>query len=262
MQARVEALYRYPLKGFSPEPLARTALAVDRPVPYDRAYAIENGPSGFDPASPSYFPKIRFLMLMKNEAVARVRSRFDPETSMLAMEEDGREQVRGALDTDAGRAAIEAWIARRFEADLRGAPRILHAPDHSFSDVAAKVVHLVNLASLRDLERHVGQPVDPLRFRANIYVDGIPAWSEFDLVGGQARVGGLRLAGTKRTQRCAATNVDPTTGIRDLQVPRTLMGAYGHTDCGIYLRVAVAGEIAVGDRLDLEPVARTGSLPF
>jgi uncharacterized protein YcbX len=60
--ARIDAIYRYPVKGLSPERLERTTLAKGRTIAADRLYAIENGPTGFDPAAPSYFPKNRFLM--------------------------------------------------------------------------------------------------------------------------------------------------------------------------------------------------------
>ena len=73
--AKIQAIYRYPVKGLSPEPLPRTELAAGKTVPFDRMYAIENGPSGFDPASPAYLPKQRFLMLMRNARLAELRTR-------------------------------------------------------------------------------------------------------------------------------------------------------------------------------------------
>ena len=85
----------------------------------------------------------------------------------------------------------------------------MHAPGHSFSDVAAKCVHIVNLASVREVERIVGRPVDPLRFRANLYLDGAEPWSEFAWLDKEIGVGHARLAVFARTQRCEATNVDP-----------------------------------------------------
>jgi hypothetical protein len=51
----------------------------------------------------------------------------------------------------------------------------------------------------------------------------------------------------KRIVRCAATEVDPDTGIRDLAVPRIIMGTYGHADCGVYGEEVVGGPIAIGD---------------
>jgi uncharacterized protein YcbX len=262
MEMRITGLYRYPVKGFSPEALDRTDLVPGMTVPWDRAFAVENGASGFDPANPGYFPKIRFLMLMKNAGVARLRTRFDPESRHFAILKDGLLQAEGRLDTAEGRAAIETFLAERFADELRGAPRILAAPGHSFSDVAAKVLHLVNLDSLRDLERQLGRPVDPLRFRANLYVEGLPAWSEFDLVGRTIAGPGVAFEGVKRTERCAATNVDPTTGERDMTLPRSLMGLYGHTDFGIYVRVTRGGTLSVGDRLTADLPQRTGDLPF
>src|ERR1041385_6735865 len=75
--ASVRTIYRYPVKGLSPQPLERTRLAVGQTLPADRLYAIENGPSGFDPMAPAYFPKQRFLMLMRNERLASLRPAFD-----------------------------------------------------------------------------------------------------------------------------------------------------------------------------------------
>ena len=75
--ATVRAIYRYPVKGLSPQALERARLTAGQTIPADRLYAIENGPIGFDPAAPAYFPKQRFLMLMRNERLAALRTEFD-----------------------------------------------------------------------------------------------------------------------------------------------------------------------------------------
>jgi uncharacterized protein YcbX len=49
--------------------------------------------------------------------------------------------------------------------------------------------------------------------------------------------------------RCAATEVDPVTGIRDLPVPKTLLQNFEHVDCGVYAEVISGGDIAEGDRI-------------
>jgi hypothetical protein len=244
---KIAALYRYPIKGLSPEPLDRTRLASGATVPADRLYAIENGPSGFDPAEPGYLPKQRFLMLMRNERLARLRTRYDDASHTLVIDSAGAEAVRGDLRTPAGRAAIETFMAAFCAEDLRGPPKVLHAPGHSFSDVARKVVSIINLASVAAVEEVVRTGVDPLRFRGNVHVAGWPAWHEFDLLGQEITMGAARLKIVKRIVRCAATNVDPATGIRDLQIPNTLMQRFGHMDCGVYAEVVAGGEISVGD---------------
>ena len=62
-------------------------------------------------------------------------------------------------------------------------------------------------------------------------------------------VGGARLKVVKRIVRCAATNVDPQTGARDMEIPPTLMRTVNHMDCGVYAEVVGAGDIAVGNNM-------------
>jgi uncharacterized protein YcbX len=228
--------------------MPRARLSAGETVPGDRLYAIENGPSQFDPQAPRYRPKTHYLMLMRNERLAALTTSFEAEHRMLTIVHDGREAARGDLGSPKGRDTIERFFADYCADELRGPPKLLHAPPFSFSDVARKVVSIINLASVAALESVIGAPIDPLRFRGNVYVAGWPAWSELELVGAEvAAAGGARLKIVKRIVRCAATNVDPETGIRDLAVPETLQRTYGHADCGIYGEVVVGGEIAVGD---------------
>ena len=247
--AILKSIYRYPVKGLSPENLPRVGLEPGQTLPADRKYAIENGPSGFDPAAPAYLFKSCFLMLMKHERLAALGTRYDDATHTLVINGEGRELARGDLSTAEGRLAIEAFFRRFMPAELRGPPKVLQAEGHSFSDVAAKVVSIINLASVAAIETMVGAPVNPLRFRGNLYVEGWPAWHEFSLMGREIAIGTARLQVTKRIMRCAATNVDPDSGIRDLTIPATLLRTHDHADCGIYARVIAGGEIAAGDQV-------------
>jgi uncharacterized protein YcbX len=249
--ASIESIYRYPVKGLSPEMLPRVTLAPGATLPLDRAYAVENGPSGFDPGHPQYFPKIRFLMLMRNARLAALKTSLDDTSHVLTIRHENREAARGNLRTAEGRAAIEQFLAEYSADELRGPPRVLHSPGHSFSDVAKKVVSIINLASVAELESPAGQPINPLRFRGNLHVAGWPAWREFDLLGSVIAIGPkARLKVVKRIVRCAATEVDPDTAIRDVPVPRLLMKNYDHADCGVYAEVIEGGEIASGDRIE------------
>ncbi|HWV41354.1 MOSC domain-containing protein [Pseudorhodoplanes sp.] len=249
MHGKIRSIARYPVKGLSPEILPRVALTSGGTLPADRLYAIENGPSGFDPAAPQYFPKQRFLMLMRNERLAALDTHYDEPTHSLTVRLNGSEAARGDLRTAQGRAAIEGFFARYAADELRGPPKVLHAEGHSFSDVAAKVVSIINLGSVAAIETAVGAPVDPLRFRGNLYVEGWPAWREFDLLGQTLTIGPVKLKVVKRIVRCAATNVEPRTGIRDMEIPRTLAQAFGHMDCGVYAEVVAGGTIAAGDAI-------------
>src|ERR1041385_4322274 len=146
--ARLESIYRYPVKGLSPERLSKVRLELGQTLLADRKYAIENGPSGFDAAAPSYLPKNRFLMLMRNERLATLDTRYDDATHTLTIRHGGRDAVRADLSTRAGRLAIEAFFRRFMPHELHGPPKVLRGDGHSFSDVAAKVVSIINLASV------------------------------------------------------------------------------------------------------------------
>jgi uncharacterized protein YcbX len=243
----VRAIFRYPVKGLSAQALDRVAVEAGGTLPYDRAWAIENGPGRFDPEQPKHLPKIHFLMLMRNERLAALETRFDDADQTLTILRAGKQVTRGDLGTKLGRTMIEQFLAAYMKAELRGAPRIVHASGHSFSDVAAKCVHIVNLASVRELERALGRKVDPLRFRANVYVDGLAPWAELQWLDREIGIGPVRLRAFARTTRCEATNVDPETGARDMAIPATLMRTWGHQDFGIYATVVAGGTVGVGD---------------
>ena len=249
MSAQIASLYRYPVKGLSPEPLGEVSLGIGATFPADRRYAIENGPSGFDPRAPGWLPKAHFLMLMRNERLAALQTHFDDDTNLLTIRKDGVVAARGDLETAEGRAAIEQFFTANFVPELRGPPKVLAAEGHSFSDVARKVVSIINLASLSVIEGLVDWAVHPLRFRANMYVAGWPAWHEFELLDRTLAIGDVRLKVVKRIKRCAAVNVDPDTAARDLEIPSTLDRRLGHMDCGVYAEVIAPGTIRIGDEI-------------
>jgi hypothetical protein len=253
--AKIASLYRYPVKGLSPEPLPSVALGAGETFPADRRYAVENGPSGFDPAAPVWLPKSCYLMLMRDERLAALQTHFEDHSHLLTIRENGKIAARGDLETAQGRAAIEAFFAAHFAGELRGPPKIISGGGHSFSDVAKKVVSIINLGSLAAIEDMVGSPVNPLRFRANVYVQGWPAWHEASLLGETLAIGGARLKIVKRITRCAAVNVDPELAVRDMEIPSTLMRRFGHNECGIYAEVIEGGSIAIGDKVVVEQPA-------
>jgi uncharacterized protein YcbX len=253
--AQIASLYRYPVKGLSPEPLSRVALTAGQTLPADRRYAIENGPSGFDPAQPKWMSKAYFLMLMRDEWLAGLHTHFEDASNILTIRHNGAVEAQGNLETAEGRTAIERFFAVKFAGEIKGPPKILSGGGHSFSDVAKKVVSIINLASLRAIEGMVGEPVHPLRFRANMYVSGWPAWHEFELLGQTLAIGGARLKIVKRIVRCAAINVDPETAARELNIPQALMQRFGHAECGVYAEVIAGDAVGVGDAIVTESPA-------
>ncbi|MCS6932763.1 MAG: MOSC domain-containing protein [Acetobacteraceae bacterium] len=248
---RVERIYRYPVKGLSPESLEQVVLEPGETLPQDRRFALAQGDAPFDPASPRFLPKQNFACLMANPRLALVHSAYDARADVLLLRAPGLPPLATGIGTPAGKAAAAAWLARFLGPEARGEPRLVEAAGHAFTDQARKGVSLLNLASVAAAERAIGRPLDPLRFRANILFSGLPAWAEFDWIGQELLVGGARLAVFKRTLRCPATEVNPATGERDIPLPALLRRHFGHADLGVHATVAEGGRVAVGDSIEM-----------
>jgi len=252
MGGTISGLYRHPIKGFTPERLARVTLTAGAYFPCDRLFAVENGPSGFDPSAPSHISKTRFTVLAKMAEVARAHTAYDEASGILTVEAQGMEPLAANLETEAGTAALCDWLTRFLGDQVTGPLRLLKGPNsHRFMDDPSGYVSVINLASVRDLAARMGVAIDPLRFRANLYVEGWDAWAEMDLVGQSLRLGRAVAEITKPIVRCAATHVDPVTGERDLDLVSALFETYGHRYCGLYVRVTEGAEVAVGDAAEL-----------
>lgn len=249
MSGTVAALYRHPVKGFTPERLDAALLEAGAAFPCDRLYAVENGPSGFNPAAPAFLSKQKFTVLAAIPALARARTVYDEASGTISVSAEGAPGFAGGLKDEAGRAGFAAWLERFIpDEDRRGPLRVLEGPGaHRFMDDAAGAVSLINLASVRDLAARLGRPVDPLRFRANVHVEGWAPWAEFSLApGAVVRLGGAEARVVKPIVRCVATHVDPSTGERDVDLTPALHANYGHLCCGLYLQVAWGGDVTVG----------------
>jgi uncharacterized protein len=255
MATTIAAIYRYPVKGLSPEPLERVTLAQGACLPEDRRFALALATTRFDPEKPEWLPKTHFAMLMRDERLARLDTRFDPATGELVIAQDGRVALRASLGDPAGCRAVGDFIG-----DFLGPPvarplRVVTAPGHAFADARRKpnastdqYVSLINLRSIAALAEAVGAPVEKLRFRANIYFDGgAAAWDELQWIGREIALGGARLRVIATITRCAATQVNPATAARDLDIPTALQRHFGHNLMGIYAEVAAGGDIAIGD---------------
>ena len=191
MNGHVAGIFRHPVKGFTPESLPHVDLSPGEGFPHDRAWAVENGPSGYDPEAPAFTPKQKFTVLAAIPKVAAVRTRYDDATGVFSAEAPGAPVFAGRLDEAEGREGFAAWLTAFLSADdVRGPLKVVDARGaFRFTDHPLGQVSIVNLASVRDLSQKMGVELDPLRFRANLYVEGWPAWAENEWVGRELMVG-------------------------------------------------------------------------
>ena len=252
----VTGIYRYPIKGLSAQPVIDIELEAGKPFPFDRVFALARPGAAVDPAEPKWGKKGLFVMLMLDEGLAEVQTTLDIDTLHLKITQAGAHLLSADLHTTQGRAAVEAFFTTmlpKFTAPIK----LVQATNGHFMDKPDNVVSLINLATLRSLEQKWGYAIDPLRFRANFYIDDAAPWSEFDWIGSDLQLGTAVLHADRRNGRCNATNVNPSNGERDLEIPRALYRDFSHRELGVYLTVKQTGAVALGDRVTLQAGTQT-----
>jgi GntR family transcriptional regulator / MocR family aminotransferase len=268
----VRGIYRYPIKGLSPQPLRGVDLEAGKPFPFDRVFALARPNVGIDRETPRWAKKGMFLMLMLDETLAEIDTFVDARTLELTVHRSRAHTPPGArpelllqvdLKRSEGRAATEAFF-RRQVTRLTEDPLLVHAPNAHFMDKPDNVMSCINLATLRELEKEWQTSLHPLRFRANFYIEGLRAWEEFEWIGSDIELGDVLFRVDRRNGRCSATNVNPVTGARDLDIPGELRKRYGHKDLGVYLVAQTSGKVVIGDQVTVPelPTAATPSQPF
>ena len=248
---RIEYLYRFPVKGLTAEALEEATVEPGETIPWDRAFALAQGDSGFDPAAPTWLPKANFMCLARNARVARLAAFFEPRSGALTLRApDGSETTANALSPD-GRASLGAFLTAYLGDEARGTPHFEYAAGHTFADGRTKTISLINMASLHDLEAKVGGRRHRRRFRANVWFSGVPAWGERDWIGQEIQMGGAVLKVIRHIPRCPATEVNPETAERDADPVAELQRLYGHRDLGVYAEVIGGGHFALGDAIEV-----------
>ena len=266
MAATIAAIYRYPVKGLSAERLEVVALAPGECLPQDRRFAIALPATRFDPARPEWLSKSHFVMLMRDEKLAELHTSFAAPSGELTIRRGGKDAgaiaLKACITEPRGCREVSEFLADFMGSAVEGPLRIVEAPGHAFADARKKpnattdkYVSLINLASIAALEEVIGAAVDPLRFRANVYLERAPAWSELGWIGSDIALGGARLRVIAAITRCAATQVNPASALRDLEIVGALQRGFGHNLMGVYAEVVTGAEIEVGAQLTVRQAA-------
>ena len=227
--ARVVALYRYPLKGFTPEACETLTVLDEGKIAGDRVLGIRFA----DTEAPDdrWSRKRGMLALINAPGLARLRVTFDAAASRLRICLGTSVLVDDELSPEGRRrigAAMADYVLKLDENPLTGHPERLplrvigDGRTPRYHDEEAGRVTLHARDSLRSLENALGQDVSELRFRSNIAVEGLAAWEEQSWVGRKIRIGAVEFDVTKPKTRCLATHANPTTGNRDLPILTTL----------------------------------------
>lgn len=249
---RITAIQICPVKGLRPQGTDSIRLEVGRTPPGDRIYAIEASQPSASAAIPSPNDTWRYLTLSRNPKLGELASRFDGETHRLELRAPGGSRADGRLRDEGERAGLEAFIAAHMDGHIEGEVRIV-AQGERASNFAyyghEHFISLINLASVRALEEREGCAIAKERFRGNVYFEGAAPWEEFSWVGRELRLGGARCVVEEPIERCAALDVNPETGARDMSLVSALRRHFSHRNLGVYVRLREGGEVAVGEAM-------------
>ena len=253
----VTALYRYPVKGFTPEPVEEIVVLPGGRVAGDRVlnFRFADAPV----ADTEWCRKYHGVVLANTPGLARLNVKFDEGNRRLTIHAGARILADDSLD-DAGRQrlvdAVTGYVLSLEENPLKGhsgrlplklvgdgtAPR--------YQDNRAGQVTLHSRESLQSAGAAFGDAdLDERRFRHNIVVSGVAAWEEQSWAGGKVRVGDVTFETVVPKVRCLATHANPRTGERDLEVMQSLVKMFAQTEptFGIGMLSEAGGEIRVGD---------------
>jgi uncharacterized protein YcbX len=258
--ARVVALYRYPVKGFTPEACESLTALPEGRIAGDRVLGFRFADS---PApDPAWSRKYEFVALVNTPGLARLQLRFDHEAQRLRITSDGAVLVEAALDADGRRrlaAALADFVLKLDENPLSGHPERLplrvvgDGVTPRYQDNEAGQITLHSRESLAAVAAAAGDPgLDEARFRSNAAIEGVKAWEEQDWFGRKIRIGRVTFDVARQKTRCLATHANPRTGERDLPLMTTLVSAFGQKEPTFAVGIVTSGaggEIRVGDEV-------------
>ena len=237
---RLARIYRHPVKALGVEPLPAAELTAGAALPGDRAFAVAHEAARL---SDGWSACHNFIRGARTPALMAITARTH-EDGRLTLSHPERPDI--TLDPRAEGDALVEWV-RPLTDPARAAPVRLVRAGAAMTDSDYPSVSLLGLASLRALEGRAGRPLDPRRFRGNLWIDGAAPWEEFDWVGRRVTVGAAELEVRERIGRCRATHADPGTGRIDTDILSVLEAGWGHTDFGVCAVVTRGGRVAEGD---------------
>jgi uncharacterized protein YcbX len=245
------AIMRYPVKGLRGVEMASATIDAQNMLQHDRRYVLATSTSLGQDGLAGWARKRNFLQLVNTPKLAELGIDYDDATTTLTISRKGRTICKGNLEEAMGRTVIEDFLSAFLKNDIAGSPRIMSVPGTHFSDMEQPYISLLNRASIQDFgDRIVGQFVDPMRFRGNFLVDGLPAWSELEWAENQTiTLGDVTFRMVHPITRCKATSINPDTAQSDINVPLLLRKGMNHLFMGVYLEATSGGTVKAGDHL-------------
>jgi len=243
MSGTVVHIWRHPIKSHGREELQSVTLSKGCTLPWDRAWAVLNTQARTD--GKTWAQCSNFSRGAKAPLLMAIDAKLDEVENIVTLTHPDRAPLR--FDPDTQTDQFLDWVAPLMPANRAASMRIVRVPGRGMTDTDFPSISLNNLASNRAVSQKLETNLSPLRWRGNIWFDGLAPWEEFDWVGKTLRIGSAEIIVREPIRRCMATTANPETGQRDADTLQTLQANWGHENFGVYGEVIRSGEIKIGD---------------
>ena len=244
MTATVTEIWRHPIKSHGRESLASVMVQAGDALPFDRMWAVAHDRSTADGSK--WASCGHFCRVAKLPNLMAIRARLDETSGRITLSHPDADDL--TFDPETESADFIAWVKHLVPAEALQPARLVKAHSQAFTDSDFPSVTLCNHASHRAVEQRVGKPLSHLRWRGNIWIDGLAPWEEFDWDDREIRIGEVIVRVRERTDRCKSTHSNPETGLRDADI-LTALESWGHQDFSVRAEVIRGGEIKTGDEV-------------
>lgn len=264
ISATIKQLFTYPIKGLTPQEMSEFILTAGHGIKGDRAFALmfaDSMKSANIKAENAPWMSKKYLAVQNDwPLLAALECHYEAETAVLTVKRQGVEVLTAETNIAAGRDRISSFFTEYLAAiePTKEARHPQFAPLQLVGDTSGETrypdrepvhISLLSQATLDQLTVRAGSHIDVRRFRPNIVLEGMEAWSEFELIGKHFQLGRARIEVTARIGRCVNIEVNPETGDRDISLLSLLQQEFGHAQTGVLAKVINSGNVKIGDVL-------------
>ena len=243
MTVTLTHIARHPIKSHGRESLASVMLTADQGLPFDRHWAVAHDAAKL---VPGWNPCVNFARGAKAPELMAISARLDEATQTVTLMYPGKPDLIFRPDDPTDLKHFLDWVRPMNPVD-RAQPVQIVTAGRAMTDTDFASVSIIGLASNCALADIMAQDISADRWRANLWIDGLAPWAEFDWIGKHLHIGPVVLQVVERITRCRATMANPQTGVIDADTLSALSTHFGHQDFGVYARVITGGAILAHD---------------
>ena len=251
----LKKIYYCPIKSLSFNELSLAKIDKNIGIINDRCFAFTRGLNLIQSNEHKNFPKTRnlnnFLTLRNTPSLKKFNFIFDYKEKLKKLYKDNKLILNTNMLNKNDIKNIENFITNT-DSKIKKPVFLIHNNKIPFFDTAPNIsISMINLNTIKDLEKILNKDIHFERFRANLYIENLKPWEEFNFIDKKLLIGNIKFEVSGKIPRCKITNINPQNYDLDMNIPRELLNNFGHSDFGVYLKPLNSGIIHNNDNLTI-----------